>query len=122
VNSGFFYPQANYSLLDVVAPEAKVRAPVEMVGWALAGPSGIRRVDVSTDDGQTWNAAVLSGNNRSPYIWTVWKYRFAPPERGRYHVRVRATDGDGHSQPPSDPDRAAGMSAQVRLALAVTTD
>jgi DMSO/TMAO reductase YedYZ molybdopterin-dependent catalytic subunit len=122
VNSGFFYPQANYSLLDVVAPEAKVRAPVEMVGWALAGPSGIRRVDVSTDDAKTWNAAELSGNNRSPYIWTVWKYRFAPPERGRYHVRVRATDGDGHSQPPSDPDRAAGMSAQVRLALAVTTD
>jgi DMSO/TMAO reductase YedYZ molybdopterin-dependent catalytic subunit len=122
VNSGFFYPQANYSLLDVVAPEAKVRAPVEMVGWALAGPSGIRRVDISTDDGKTWNAAELSGNNRSPYIWTVWKYRFAPPERGRYHVRVRATDGDGHSQPPSDSDRAAGMSAQVRLALAVTTD
>ncbi len=122
VNSGFFYPQANYSLLDVVAPEAKVRAPVEMVGWALAGPSGIRWVDVSTDDGRTWNAAELSGNNRSPYIWTVWKYRFAPSERGRYHVRVRATDGDGHSQPPSDPDRAAGMSAQVRLALAVTTD
>jgi DMSO/TMAO reductase YedYZ molybdopterin-dependent catalytic subunit len=121
VNSGFFYPRANYSLLDVVAPEAKVRAPVEMVGWALAGPSGIRRVDVSTDDGQTWNAAELNVN-RSPYIWTIWKYRFAPPERGRYHVRVRATDGDGHSQPPSDPDRAAGMSAQVRLALAVTTD
>jgi DMSO/TMAO reductase YedYZ molybdopterin-dependent catalytic subunit len=122
VNSGFFYPQANYSLLDVVAPEAKVRAPVEMVGWALAGPSGIRQVDISTDDGKTWNAAELSGNNRSPYIWTVWKYRFAPPERGRYHVRVRATDGDGHSQPPSDSERAAGMSAQVRLALAVTTD
>ena len=55
-----FDPQANYSLLDVVAPEAKVRAPVEMVGWALAGPSGIRRVDVSTDDGQILNAAELS--------------------------------------------------------------
>jgi DMSO/TMAO reductase YedYZ molybdopterin-dependent catalytic subunit len=121
VNSGFFYPQANYSLLDVVAPEAKVRSPVEMVGWALAGPSGIRRVDVSTDDGKTWNAARLVAN-RSPYIWTVWKYRFAPSERGRYHVRLRATDGDGRAQPPSDPNRAAGMSAQVRLALAVTTD
>jgi DMSO/TMAO reductase YedYZ molybdopterin-dependent catalytic subunit len=120
VNSGFFYPQANYSLLDVVAPEAKVRAPVELVGWALAGPSGIRRVDVSTDDGKSWHAAELTAN-RSPYIWTVWKYRFAPTEGGRYHVRVRATDGNGHSQPASDPDRASGMSAQVRLALSVTT-
>jgi DMSO/TMAO reductase YedYZ molybdopterin-dependent catalytic subunit len=121
VNSGLFYPRANYSLLDLIAPEAKVKAPVEMVGWALAGPSGVRRVDVSTDDGSTWNAAGLS-RNRSPCIWTVWKYHFAPTERGRYHVRVRATDGAGRSQPPSDPDRAAGMSAQVRLALAVTTD
>jgi DMSO/TMAO reductase YedYZ molybdopterin-dependent catalytic subunit len=121
VNSGFLYPQANYRLLDLVAPGAKVKAPVEMVGWALAGPSGIRRVDVSIDDGVSWNAALLS-ENRSPYIWTVWKYRFAPAKPGRYHVRVRATDGDGRSQPPSDPDRASGMSAQVRLALAVTTD
>ncbi|MGH7914601.1 MAG: molybdopterin-dependent oxidoreductase [Candidatus Binataceae bacterium] len=121
VNSGFFYPQASYSLFDLVAPEARVRSPVEMVGWALAGPSGIRRVDISTDDGKSWKAADLS-ENRSPYIWTIWKYRFAPAERGRYHVRVRATDGGGRSQPPSDPDRAAGMSAQVRFALAVTTD
>jgi DMSO/TMAO reductase YedYZ molybdopterin-dependent catalytic subunit len=121
VNSGFFYPQANYSLLDMSTPQAKVTAPIEMVGWALAGPSGIRRVDLSTDDGETWQAAELI-ENRSPYIWTVWKYRFAPAERGLYHVRVRATDGDGHAQPPSDPDRAAGMSAQARLELAVSTD
>jgi DMSO/TMAO reductase YedYZ molybdopterin-dependent catalytic subunit len=121
VNSGFFHPHTNYSWLDLAAPEARVRTPVEMVGWALAGPSGIQRVDVSTDGGTTWAAAELSGK-RSPYIWTIWKYRFAPLKPGRYQVRVRATDGDGHSQPPNDPDRASGMSAQVRLALAVTMD
>jgi DMSO/TMAO reductase YedYZ molybdopterin-dependent catalytic subunit len=119
VNSGFFYPQVSYGLLNLLAPQATVRAPVEMAGWALAGPSGIRRVDVSTDDGATWSAAELAQSS-SPYIWSVWKQHFAPRAAGHYRVRVRATDGDGRSQPSSDPDRAAGMSAQARLELAVT--
>ena len=120
VNSGFFYPQAGYSFLNLLAPQATVKAPVNMAGWALAGTSGIRRVDVSTDDGATWNAAELVQNS-SPYIWTVWKYSFAPRSSGHYRVRVRATDGAGRSQPTSDPDSAAGMSAQARLELAVTS-
>ncbi len=119
VNSGFFYPQVSYSLFNLIAPAAKVTAPVEMVGWALAGPSGIRRVDVSTDDGATWNAAELTPSG-SPYIWTVWKYRFAPRRAGNYKVRVRATDGEGRAQPPSDPQTGAGQSAQARLSLEVT--
>lgn len=119
VNSGFFHPQVSYSLFNLIAPAAKVAAPVDIVGWALAGPSGIRRVDISTDSGAAWNAAELT-ENRSPYIWTVWKYRFAPRRAGRYQVRVRATDGAGHAQPPSDPDSGAGMSAQARLELDVT--
>lgn len=119
VNSGFFYPQAHYSIFDLLSPTAKVTAPVEMAGWALAGPSGIRRVEVSTDNGKTWNAAELT-HNTSPYIWTVWKYRFAPRQAGNYWVRVRATDGDGHTQQPTDPDKSDGQSAQPRINLAVT--
>jgi DMSO/TMAO reductase YedYZ molybdopterin-dependent catalytic subunit len=120
VNSGFFYPRANYSLLNFLAPQATVKAPVTLVGWAIAGPSGIRRVEVSTDDGATWNAAELTQNS-SPYIWTVWKYNFAPHAAGSYRVRVRATDGDRNSQPPSAPDSGAGATAQARLEIAVTT-
>jgi hypothetical protein len=50
----------------------------------------------------------------------VWKYRFAPRRAGNYKVRVRAVDGDGRAQPPSDPDTSAGQSAQARLSLDVT--
>jgi len=126
VNSGFFYPQVSalarlhhaamrigrdlHSLLNLIAPEPTVVAPVEMEGWALAGPSGIKRVDISTDDGATWNAAELAVNHSS-YIWTLWKYRFTPRHGGHYWVRVRATDGEGHSQQ---------LTAQPRLGLAVT--
>jgi len=136
VNSGFFYPQESSlsrlarraamrlgprfdGLLDRIVPEATVIAPVEMVGWAVAGRSGIKRVDISTDDGATWTAAELL-ENHSPYVWTVWKYRFAPRRSGRYRVRVCATDGNGRSQPVSDAESQTGMSAQPRVELAVT--
>lgn len=119
VNSGFFYPQVSYNFFNLIAPAAKVTAPVELAGWALAGPSGVRRVDLSTDDGATWNTAELAPAG-SPYIWTVWKYRFAPRRAGAYKVRVRATDGEGRAQPPRDPDTGAGQSAQARLSLDVT--
>src|SRR5262249_9092810 len=94
VNSGFFYPHAGYGFLGLLGPEATVKAPVNMIGWALAGPSGIRRVDIATDDGATWKATELVQNS-SPYVWTVWKYDFTPTSSGRYRVRVRATDGAG---------------------------
>src|ERR1700674_771729 len=49
----------------------------EVIGCALAGPSGIKRVQVSTDDRVTWHEAQFVENN-SPYVRTVWKYHFAP--------------------------------------------
>jgi hypothetical protein len=36
-------------------------------------------------------------------------------------IRVRATDGNGVAQPPTDPQTGAGMSGQTRLALVVKT-
>jgi DMSO/TMAO reductase YedYZ molybdopterin-dependent catalytic subunit len=121
VNSGFFYPHPSGGILDILSFDnsAKVTAPLELTGWALAGPSGIRQVEVSTDGGATWHPARLA-ENRSPYIWTVWKYRFAPSKVGDYLVRVRAADGAGTFQPGSDYERTAGGTSQPRLRLKVT--
>jgi hypothetical protein len=121
VNSGFFYPRPAGGILDILSFDtaAKVTAPVDLAGWALAGPAGIRRVEVSTDDGVTWRAARLV-ENRSPYIWTVWQYHFAPPMPGDYIVRIRATDGNGISQPPISTERVSGATSQPRLRLKVT--
>ncbi len=119
VNSGFFSPRVEGGLLSLFDRKAQVTAPVDVYGWALAGPSGIRRVEVSSDDGVTWRDAELVENS-SPYVWTVWKYRFAPKSAGTFIIRVRATDGSGVAQPPTDPQTGSGMSGQARLALAVT--
>jgi DMSO/TMAO reductase YedYZ molybdopterin-dependent catalytic subunit len=122
VNSGFFYPRAPGGILDILSLSnaAKVKAPINISGWALAGPSGINRVQISTDDGATWHDARLS-DSKSPYIWTVWNYHFAPSKPGAYVVRAKATDGGGVTQGESDPQSGLGMSAQPRLRLEVTT-
>jgi len=122
VNSGFFSPRPANGLLDILSLDrsAKVTAPVDLIGWALAGPSGVRGVEISTDRGRSWQAARLL-ENRSPYIWTVWRYRFAPATPGDYEVRVRATDGTGAAQSEGETDSYAGATAQTRLRLNVTT-
>lgn len=121
VNSGFFYPRPSGGVLDFLAlgGSAKVSGPVDIVGWALAGPSGIKRVEVSTDDGASWRPAQIV-DNKSPYIWTVWKYHFAPHRTGNYTIRARATDGDGVTQPSRDPQSGSGISAQPRLSIEVS--
>lgn len=118
VNSGFFSPRVEGGLMSIFDRKAIVTAPVDIYGWALAGPSGIKRVEVSSDDGATWRNAQLVSNS-SPYVWTVWRYRFAPASPGDFMIRVRATDGNGVAQPPADPQTGAGMSGQARLTLEV---
>jgi DMSO/TMAO reductase YedYZ molybdopterin-dependent catalytic subunit len=119
VNSGFFSPRLAGSFFDIFSRSVPATAPLDIIGWALAGPSGIRRVQVSTDDGATWHDAKLISNN-SPYIWTVWKYHFAPASPGDYQVRVRASSGDGVTQPLRDPQTGSGMSGQPAMSLHIT--
>jgi DMSO/TMAO reductase YedYZ molybdopterin-dependent catalytic subunit len=120
VNSGFFYPHRPGGILDLLSLDTsvKVTAPVDLAGWALAGPPGIRRVDVSTDAGATWHGARLVENS-SPYVWSVWRYHFEPKTPGEYVVRVRATDGNGIAQPHSYTGRGGGATSQPLLQLSV---
>lgn len=122
VNSGFFSPRPSGGILDILSlsTAVKVTAPVAIYGWALAGPSGIKRVGLSTDNGATWHPAELV-SNQSPYVWTVWMYRFAPSKAGDYTIRVRATDGNGVTQPQSDPQLGYGMSGQPQMRVQVTS-
>ena len=119
VNSGFFSPHVEGGLMSIFDRKAKVTAPLDIYGWALAGPSGIKRVEVSADDGVSWHNAQLVENS-SPYVWTVWKYHFAPQAAGDFMLRVRATDGNGVAQPVVDPQTGSGMSGQARIALELT--
>jgi DMSO/TMAO reductase YedYZ molybdopterin-dependent catalytic subunit len=85
------------SRIDVPSDGAVVGKEVVVAGVAFAGDRGISRVEVSSDNGSTWNPAQL----RTPlgkYTWTQWLYRWTPTGSGKILLGVRATDGTGKVQ------------------------
>ena len=70
---------------------------VEVGGLAFAGPRGIEKVEISTDNGLTWNTAKLQPPI-SPDAWVFWTWNWTPIQSGSYTLFARATDGTGTVQ------------------------
>ena len=87
------------SLITSVAHDAVVsRDAVRIAGFAWVGDAVIRRVDVSVDNGRTWQEARL-GRERAQYAWREFEYMWRPRESGSHAVLSRATDSRGRVQP-----------------------
>lgn len=71
---------------------------VPVRGTAYAGEAGIQGVEVSVDDGKTWNTAKLIGLQET-YAWRHWEYLWEARDKGEYAIMSRATDGHGRRQP-----------------------
>jgi DMSO/TMAO reductase YedYZ molybdopterin-dependent catalytic subunit len=69
----------------------------ELAGIANDGTSGIRRVEVSKDGGQSWSDATL-GPDLGKYSWRQWRADWTPPAQGTYRLMVRATTDSGETQ------------------------
>ncbi len=61
------------------------------------GEAAIDRVEVSCDDGKTWNRATL-GKWSSPFAWVPWSLRTSFG-KGAFRIWSRATDALGRTQP-----------------------
>lgn len=90
--------------------------PIFIAGVAYAAERGIARVEISTDDGEMWQPAIL----RQPLgnlTWTLWEFPWTPPASGTYVLAARAIDLDGRVQTPAFadplPDGASGYHAIV---------
>jgi DMSO/TMAO reductase YedYZ molybdopterin-dependent catalytic subunit len=90
------------SRIDVPEHESRfsigrIGEPIEVKGVAYGGDRGISRVELSLDDGKTWNEAKIyySGGDLA---WSLWSYKWEPEHEGDYIVVVRATDGEGDVQ------------------------
>jgi DMSO/TMAO reductase YedYZ molybdopterin-dependent catalytic subunit len=74
--------------------------PVEISGLAVSPGTGVARVEVDTGSG--WREAALTfntlGDERSPFLWTLWSMSWIPEQPGEHTVRVRAHDPDGLTQ------------------------
>lgn len=75
---------------------------VEIGGHAYAGRRGIHRVEVSTNNGESWSEAELAPSLPGEDVTRMWRYQFEPT--GRHSVIVRAIDGYGKIQPAEPRD------------------
>jgi DMSO/TMAO reductase YedYZ molybdopterin-dependent catalytic subunit len=104
-------PIRTMSRIDTPRSLSTVQAgTVVLGGVAWAQTRGISKVEVRVDDGD-WQRAELSealGKN----TWRQWTLRWDATDPGLHTVVVRATDGDGETQPEERqdplPDGATG--------------
>jgi DMSO/TMAO reductase YedYZ molybdopterin-dependent catalytic subunit len=89
-------PVLTQSRFDVPSGASRVEPGARLAGVAWAGDRGIRRVEISTDRGETWTPAVLK-RELSNRTWRLWASELkAGP--GKVRVMVRAVDGEGDVQ------------------------
>jgi hypothetical protein len=81
--------------------------PLLLQGIAFSGNGGIKKVEVSNDNGANWHDAGL-GENFGPYSFRTWQFAWTPKRSGKYQVAVRATDGSGNTQPDDGVWNPAG--------------
>jgi DMSO/TMAO reductase YedYZ molybdopterin-dependent catalytic subunit len=88
-----------------------VGATVPLKGIGFAGARGVSRIEVSLDNGQSWQEARIDYRG-APMAWILWSYDWTPLQAGRHILVVRATDGTGAVQTPAernaDPEGATG--------------
>ena len=75
-----------------------VGRPCPLDGIAFDDGSGISMVEVSSDDGATWTAAMLDAD-LGRFSFRRWRFVWTPQTRAPYGLRVRATSRDGQTQP-----------------------
>jgi DMSO/TMAO reductase YedYZ molybdopterin-dependent catalytic subunit len=66
-------------------------------GLAFNDGTGIQKVELSLDNGATWIETRLDPEI-GKYSWRRWRYDWTPNKSGQYHLCVRATDKNGHTQ------------------------
>ncbi len=109
------------SRIDVPLPDIALSAgkPTYIAGVAFSGNKGISRVDVSTDGGQSWQAATLK-RPLSQLTWVLWHLPWQP-QTGNYTITVRAIDLEGNVQGPQlAPPLPNGSSGYHTITVNVT--
>lgn len=100
---------ARPALHEVVPARSKYR----IFGAAWAGQPEVKRVEISTDGGKTWDEARLL-DKAVPFAWRFWEYVWQTPDAGRRVILARATDARGRVQAMThSEDRRDAMISHV---------
>ncbi len=71
---------------------------VAVHGAAYAGDAEVDKVEVSVDNGGTWQEARFIGPHER-WAWRRWEYLWQAATPGQYRILARATDSHGQVQP-----------------------
>lgn len=104
VRSIFVSPEPN----NIVA----VGTTTDVQGVAFDGGDGITKVELSTDDGKTWQPAKLDAD-LGKYSWRRWHFEFTPSQKGDYTFKVKATNAKGETQPEHQWNRSGYMRNEI---------
>ena len=95
-------------IVSPVGGTALKLGPVTVEGVAWTGEGKVIKVEVSIDDGQTWENARLLGED-APYAWRQWQFSWNPRQPGQHTILARATDDRGQTQPMVSPWNPGGF-------------
>jgi len=88
------------SIITSPAPNARVKGPVTVRGRAWVGEGAVDRVEISSDEGKTWQRAQLSSaQSLHPRAWRTFTYEHKPQNPGYVTFLARAWDSAGNAQP-----------------------
>jgi DMSO/TMAO reductase YedYZ molybdopterin-dependent catalytic subunit len=82
--------------------------PVSIQGVAWSSGAKISTVEVSIDEGKSWEPARLVGEDH-PYAWRQWQYVWSARNPGTVAILCRATDVQGATQPTTSSWNASGF-------------
>lgn len=88
------------SMITSPAPNASFKGgePITVRGRAWVGEGVVERVEISTDEGKTWQPAQLK-RAADKYAWSTFTYEFRPAAPGYVTFLARAWDDRGNAQP-----------------------
>lgn len=89
-------------------------------GRAWSGKAPVAAVEVSTDDGATWQPARLEPPELGRWAWQRWSYEWNAVEPGRHVLSCRARDEADNEQPSEQAWNAGGYANNQVQRVVVT--
>jgi len=118
-----WYEQRNWNPVGIVKTMSRIDSPIDgatlppgdqqVAGIAYAGDRGVMVVEISVDDGNTWQPTSFLEAMPGKDTMVRWHTTLTIPASGSMNVTVRATDGSGEVQTDlfqlPQPDGASGQ-------------
>jgi len=101
----------------IVSPDVnevvRLGRPCEVQGIAFDSGSGIKKVEVSTDEGKTWQTAQLDSDKLGNFSFRRFRISWTPPGPGTHALMSRAYSNDGKFQRSFDQWNKSGYMRNV---------